>query len=75
MPAPDASNAAAAAVRSASSGSKLATSARGTGKIVRWPCMMSAAKMSGIFSRDSRAAAVCMIRAMVAPLPLNTPVS
>ena len=57
------------------SGSKLATSASGTGKMVRWPWMMSAAKISGIFSRDSLTAAFCMIRAMRAPLPLKTPVS
>ena len=64
MPAPDASNAAASAVRRARSGSKLATSASGTGKMVRWPWMMSAAKIRGIFSRDSLTAAFCRIRAM-----------
>lgn len=36
--------------------------------------MMSAAKISGILSRDSFTAAVCMIRHILVPLPLNTPV-
>ena len=53
MPDPAASNAATSLVRRVSSGSKLAASATGTGKTVRWPWMMSAAKISGIFSRDS----------------------
>ena len=37
--------------------------------------MTSAAKISGIFARDSCIAAVCIRRAIAAPLPLNTPVS
>ena len=36
--------------------------------------MMSAPKISGILSRDSFTAAVCIRRAISAPLPLNTPV-
>ncbi|VXD00821.1 conserved hypothetical protein [Sphingomonas sp. 8AM] len=75
IPDADASTAAARAVRRASSGSKLAASASGTGKTVRSPWMTSAANSSGIFSRERRTASVCIRRAISAPLPLNTPVS
>ena len=75
MPAAAASNAAMRAVRIARSGSKLAASATGTGKIVRWPWMTSAAKISGTLRRESRITAACIRRAISAPLPLNTPVS
>ena len=75
IPAAVASSAAARAVRRARSGSKLAASPKGTGKMVRKPWITSAAKISGTFSRDSRTAAVCIWRAISTPLPLNTPVS
>ena len=75
IPEPAASKAATSLVRRVSSGSKLAASATGTGKTVRWPWMMSAAKISGIFIRDSFTATFCMVLAMRAPLPLKIPVS
>ena len=42
---------------------------------MRSPWITSAANNSGIFSRDSRIAMVCIRLAMTAPLPLKTPPS
>ena len=62
-----ASVAAIRAARSTALGSKLAASARGTGKMVRNPWITSWAKSSGMPRRDSSTATRCIWRVSSAP--------